>query len=224
VATSGPPSPLHTSNSPPVSSSLTSTTENPNPPSAIVDHGTTEPHFVSTITTSPFASVPPRSITTTTTQPPIPHPSHVNRLRERSPHDLHSERSHYDERTRHLSPRFDDPNDRYPPRRQYPRDRRYIRPTTTVNTRPHAIVHPLISLVLAHLALPTPPPQRHTAATGTTLHPREIPRIHRSPQTNLPRLHPQSARRKQPYYSPQLHRTLGQPPSARNYPPPTSRR
>ena len=127
VATSGPPSPLHTSNSPPVSSSLTSTTENPNPPSAIVDHGTTEPHFVSTITTSPFASFPPRSITTTTTQPPIPHPSHVNRLRERSPHDLHSERSHYDERTRHLSPRFDDPNDRYPPRRQYPRDRHYRR-------------------------------------------------------------------------------------------------
>ena len=115
-----PPPPL----SQPIHSSL-------DPPCTIVDDGTTEPHTVSTTTTTLSAPDPPRPITTLPTQPTIPPQPiipitpQVNRPRDRSPHDSHSEHSHHDERARPHSSRFDDPSDRYPPRRQYSRDRAY---------------------------------------------------------------------------------------------------
>ena len=76
---------------------------------------TAPPHPITTIPTQP--NLPP--------QPTIPITPLVYRPRNRSPHDSHSEHSHHDERTRPHSSRSDDPSDRYPPRRQYSRDRAY---------------------------------------------------------------------------------------------------
>ena len=103
-------------------------------------------------------------------------------------------------------------------------------------TTPHSIRHTVVTGTILHLRETyAPPPPLIPNSIPLQLHPTQpqwshpylspallhqlSPLIHRSLQTNLPRLHPLSALRKQLHDSPQPHIwTLSQPSSARNYP------
>ena len=161
-----------------------------------VDDGNTEPHPVSSTTTSVSASVSPRSITTTITLPTIPDPPQDYRPRDRSSHDSHSAHSQSDDRTRHSSSRSDDQTDRYPPRRQYSRDRPYPSYYDRHNSPPRE----RSSTHQPHLR-----PSRFDHPTLPTSHRRHRDNFPPSINANLPRLHHLSARRKQLHDSPQLH-------------------